>query len=94
MVLLIEMNEGVIGGKPAIHGTRISLEILLGMVAGGRTIDEILEDYPHLKRDVVEKVVEVGLIARKCLASVDPESVALRLFKRPLHLDFSEYSEY
>lgn len=46
----IEMNPGVMLGKPVIAGTRITVEILLEKLAADIPIDGILEDYPDLTR--------------------------------------------
>jgi uncharacterized protein (DUF433 family) len=86
-LILIESDEERIGGKPALHHSRISVEIILEMINYGQSIDDILECYPHLDRKLVDGVVEVGLIARKCLNDVDPETTSMRLFGRRLHLD-------
>jgi uncharacterized protein (DUF433 family) len=45
----ITANPKVLGGKPIIRGTRISVEFILELLASGATESEILEDYPHLK---------------------------------------------
>ena len=44
----IVSNQGILGGKPCIKGTRISVQLILEWVAVGTTIQEILEKYPHL----------------------------------------------
>lgn len=44
----IEMNPQVMFGKPVIRGTRITVEHILRKVAGGMTMEEILQDHPHL----------------------------------------------
>ncbi len=49
----IESNPDVMVGKPVIRGTRITVEIVLRRIADGYTIDNILEDYPHITRDDV-----------------------------------------
>ncbi len=36
-------------GKPVIRGTRISVEIILHMLAQGTPEDDILKEYPRLK---------------------------------------------
>ncbi len=36
-------------GKPTIRGSRISVEHVLTALAGGLTVDELLEDYPELE---------------------------------------------
>ncbi len=45
----ITANPKVLGGKPVIKGTRISVEFILELLASGATEAEILQDYPHLK---------------------------------------------
>lgn len=47
----IVVNPNVRFGKPCISGTRISVSDVLGWLASGMTIEEILEDYPHLKKE-------------------------------------------
>jgi uncharacterized protein (DUF433 family) len=50
----IVSDPAIMGGTPTIRGTRITARALLGRVAGGETIDSILEDYPYLDRETVE----------------------------------------
>ena len=45
----ITANPKILGGKPIIRGTRISVEFILELLASGATEAEILQDYPHLK---------------------------------------------
>ena len=40
-------------GKPAIGDTRIAVEQILDELAGGTTIEELLENYPRLTREAV-----------------------------------------
>lgn len=47
----IVLNPKVMAGKPVIKGTRIPVEQVLRLLAQGLSFDEILEDYPHLKKD-------------------------------------------
>lgn len=37
-------------GKPCVRGTRISVDDVLGYLAGGMSEDEILQDFPQLER--------------------------------------------
>jgi uncharacterized protein (DUF433 family) len=49
----IVTNREILGGKPIIKGTRISVEFILELLASGVGEDEILQDYPHLtKKDI------------------------------------------
>jgi uncharacterized protein (DUF433 family) len=54
----IEVNSAVCGGKPVIRGTRILVRNILGMVAGGYTVDRILESYPELSREDIVAALE------------------------------------
>jgi uncharacterized protein (DUF433 family) len=45
----IEINPGIMFGKPVIKGTRITVEHILRKLAGGMTAEEIIKDHPHLK---------------------------------------------
>jgi len=45
----ITADPKILGGKPVIRGTRISVEFVLELLASGATEAEILQDYPHLK---------------------------------------------
>ena len=54
----IEVNSGICSGKPVIRGTRILVRNILGMIAGGYTIDRVLESYPELTREDVTAALE------------------------------------
>lgn len=45
----ITANPEIFGGKPIIRGMRISVELILSLLAQGETSDAILEDYPALE---------------------------------------------
>jgi uncharacterized protein (DUF433 family) len=45
-------------GLPTIRDTRITVGMVLGPLAAGRTIDEVLRDYPYLERDDVLAALE------------------------------------
>lgn len=47
----IELNPLVCHGKPVIRGTRVLISTILGALAGGDTIEMILEDYPPLTNE-------------------------------------------
>jgi uncharacterized protein (DUF433 family) len=54
----IEINPAICAGKPVIRGTRIMVRNILGMVAGGYTIERILASYPDLTREDVIAALE------------------------------------
>jgi uncharacterized protein (DUF433 family) len=47
----ITFNKNVLCGKPLIRGLRISVEMILELLARGATEEEILQDYPQLEPD-------------------------------------------
>jgi uncharacterized protein (DUF433 family) len=67
----IEINPAVMRGKPVIRGTRITVELILSKLADGETEAELLEDYPHLKREDIRAAIAYGA------ASVAHEDVVL-----------------
>ncbi len=44
----IVSSPAVLGGKPCIRGTRISVQFVLELLASGATQAQILEKYPHI----------------------------------------------
>jgi uncharacterized protein (DUF433 family) len=47
----ITANPNIFDGKPIIRGMRISVELILSLLAQGETSEEILADYPDLEPD-------------------------------------------
>lgn len=54
----ITVDPAQMGGRPCIRGTRTTVGMVLGQLAGGRTIDDVLADYPHLEREDVLAALE------------------------------------
>jgi uncharacterized protein (DUF433 family) len=48
---LIVSNPQLLGGKPCVRGTRLSVEFLLELAASGATQAQILGQYPQLSAD-------------------------------------------
>ena len=48
---IITVNPLIRSGKPTIRGMRITVYDILEMLADEMSFEEILEDYPELKRD-------------------------------------------
>lgn len=46
----ITANPAIFGGKPIIRGMRISVELILSLMAQGESIEAILDDYPDIER--------------------------------------------
>jgi uncharacterized protein (DUF433 family) len=51
----ITFNPEVMGGKPCIRGMRVTVGTIVGLVASGKTVEEVLADYSYLERaDILE----------------------------------------
>jgi uncharacterized protein (DUF433 family) len=49
----ITQQPEVMGGKPCIRGMRVTVGMIVGQIGAGRSIDEVVADYPYLEREDV-----------------------------------------
>lgn len=61
----ITINPDVLAGKPIVRGTRISVEFVVGLLAQGWSVDDVLKEYDHLTR---EDIVACLVYAHQLLA--------------------------
>jgi len=54
----IEQHPDVLGGKPVIRGTRLSVELIVGLVVAGAPFEELLRDYPRITADDITACLE------------------------------------
>jgi uncharacterized protein (DUF433 family) len=47
----ITRDPAVMGGRPCIRGMRVTVGTVVGLLATGRTYEEILQAYPYLEAD-------------------------------------------
>ena len=59
----ITADPKVLGGKPVIRGTRISVELVLELLDAGWTHDQILASYPHLVEDDLAAVLAYSRVS-------------------------------
>ena len=45
----ITLDPAVMGGKPCIRGLRVTVGTVVGLLASGHSVPEILEAYPYLE---------------------------------------------
>ena len=50
---LIEINPEVMGGKPVIKGTRLTVELILRELGGGMAVEEMLAEHPRLTLEAI-----------------------------------------
>jgi len=53
----ITFNSEVMGGKPCIRGLRVTVGTIVGLLAAGRTKDEILKLYPYLESEDIDQAL-------------------------------------
>jgi len=53
----IVSNPAILGGKPCIKGSRISVEFILELFASGASQEDIVREYPHLKPEDIEEAL-------------------------------------
>ena len=50
-------NPAILGGKPILKGTRISVELILDWIANGSSVAQIIEEFPHLSPEAVKQAI-------------------------------------
>jgi uncharacterized protein (DUF433 family) len=58
----ISIDPAICFGKPCIKGHRIWVALILGMLSEGRTVDEILADYPTLDEADIRACMAYGAL--------------------------------
>lgn len=53
----ITLDPAVMGGKPCIRGLRVTVGTIIGLLAAGRTRDEILKAYPYLEAADIDQAL-------------------------------------
>jgi uncharacterized protein (DUF433 family) len=53
----IHSDPGILGGKPVVRGTRISVELILEYLEDGGTVVDIIDAYPHVTEADVRAAV-------------------------------------
>jgi uncharacterized protein (DUF433 family) len=56
----IIVDPAICNGLPIVRGTRITVETVLGYLSAGDSVDEILAEYPDLKREDVAACLAFG----------------------------------
>ena len=67
--ILIESDPSVMMGKPVIKGTRITVELILERLAAGESVEQLLEEYPRLRKEDILAVLDYA--ARVIRADVE-----------------------
>ncbi len=54
---LIISDIAILGGKPCIKGTRISVQLILEWMAAGASIQDIAVKYPHISTEAIQQAI-------------------------------------
>ena len=69
----IVTNPEILGGKPCVRGTRISVEFILELIAGGASAEDVVQAYPHLTVEDVASAVQFAADFLRGVSLVDLE---------------------
>jgi uncharacterized protein (DUF433 family) len=50
----ITIDPAILVGKPVIKGTRLAVEFIVGLLAQGWTVEDILKEYDHITREDIQ----------------------------------------
>ena len=80
MKKLITQNTNILGGKPIIAGTRISVEVILEFLEGGIEIKEMLKEYPYLTKKQIQAAIRyaAGKVGDTSTSKEELQNVKLR----------------
>ena len=54
----ISRDIEIMGGKACIKGTRVTVGMILTQISGGRTVDELLAEYPYITYDDIMQAIQ------------------------------------
>lgn len=62
----ITFNPQIMAGQACIRGMRVPVSLILNLVANGKTVAEIIEDYPYLEpEDIQQSLLYAAWLARE-----------------------------
>jgi uncharacterized protein (DUF433 family) len=58
MANVIIKDQNILGGEPIFRGTRVPFKVLTDYLEGGETLDQFLEQYPSVSRELAVAAIE------------------------------------
>ncbi len=58
MASVVSINPNILGGTPVFTGTRVPVVSLFDYLKKGRTVDYFLEQFPTVRRDQVDQLLD------------------------------------
>jgi uncharacterized protein (DUF433 family) len=73
----ITFDPQVMGGRACIRGLRVTVSLILNLVADGMNVEEILQDYPYLEReDIHESLRYAAWLATEQVLPIENQPAA------------------
>ncbi len=70
----ITFDPNVMGGRACIRGMRVTVSLIVNLVANGMSVEEILEAYPYLEAEDIRQALQyAALLAEE---SIHPLEIA------------------
>ncbi len=61
----ITINPDVCLGQPTIRGMRITVSVILKMLGGGKSVQEVIEAYPELEPEDIHQAMSMSSVTRE-----------------------------
>jgi len=58
MAGVIIKDPDILGGEPVFRGSRVPFKVLIDYLEGGDTLDQFLEQYPSVSRELAIAAIE------------------------------------
>ena len=72
----ITFDPNVMGGKACIRGMRVTVSLILNLVANEMSVEEILDTYPYLEPDDVRQAIEYAAwLAEESVYRLEPAAI-------------------
>ncbi len=69
----ITFDPGVKGGRACIRGQRVTVALILNLVANDMDVEEIIEAYPYLEREDIHQALRYGAwLAEENICELEP----------------------
>ena len=57
---VVECSKEILGGTPVFRGTRVPIKTLIDYLEAGDRLDDFLEDFPTVKRELALRALELA----------------------------------
>ena len=76
----IEINPNICHGRPVIRGLRYPVEAMLEYLAGGDLFEDLLREFPDLKREDIQACLEFAAQSAQETAGITPRKEGMAVW--------------